>query len=53
MPNPITGGEAEPIDEIGISVQVAQVSYVILIAIAIIRQKQMMKINHRTAADIV
>ena len=51
LPNPITGGEAEPIEEIGISVQLSQISYIVLIAIAIIRQKQMMKIQHRTAAD--
>jgi hypothetical protein len=51
LPNPITGGEAEPIDEIGITVQMLQASYVALIATAIIRQKHMMKIDHRTAAD--
>jgi hypothetical protein len=51
LPNPITGGEAEPIDEIGITVQMLQASYIALIATAIIRQKHMMKIDHRTAAD--
>lgn len=51
VPNPITGGEAEPIDEIGITVQMLQASYITLIATAIIRQKHMMKIDHRTAAD--
>jgi hypothetical protein len=51
VPNPITGGEAEPIDEIGITVQILQASYIALIATAIIRQKHMMKIDHRTAAD--
>jgi hypothetical protein len=50
LPNPITG-EEEPIDEIGISVQVAQISYIVLIATATIRQKQMMKIDYGTAAD--
>jgi hypothetical protein len=50
LPNPITA-EGEPIDEIGISVQLSQISYIVLIAIATIRQKQMMKIDHRTAAD--
>jgi hypothetical protein len=51
MPNPITGGEAEPINEIGITVQLLQVSYIALIATAIIRQKHMMKIDPRMAAD--
>jgi hypothetical protein len=51
MPNPITEGKAEPIDGIGIMVQLLQISYIVLIAIAIIRQKQMMKIDHRTTAD--
>ncbi|MDQ3851601.1 MAG: hypothetical protein M3299_02075 [Thermoproteota archaeon] len=50
LPNPITGGEAEPIDEIGITVQILHASYIALIATAIIRQKHMMKIDHRTAA---
>ena len=51
LPNPITGGEAEPIDEIGITVQMLQASYIALIATAIIIQKNMMKIDHRKAAD--
>lgn len=51
LPNPITGGEAEPIDEIGITVQMLQASYVALIATAIIIQNHMMKIDYRTAAD--
>jgi hypothetical protein len=37
-------------DEIGISVQLSQISYIVLTAIATIRQKQMMKIDLRTAA---
>lgn len=51
LPNPITSGEAEPIDEIGITVQTLHVSYIALIATAIIKQKHMMKTDHRTAAD--
>jgi hypothetical protein len=51
LPNPITGGEVEPIDEIGIMVQLLQTSYIALTATAIIRQKQMMKIDRRKAAD--
>jgi hypothetical protein len=50
--NPITeGGEAEPITGIGIAVEVAQAAYIGLIVAAIVVQKQMMRIDHRRAAD--
>lgn len=48
MPNPITG-EAEPINAIGLAVEVLQGTYIGLMAIIIVRQKQMMKIHRKRA----
>jgi hypothetical protein len=53
IPNPISGGEAEPIDRIGIIVQVAQISYILLITAAISRQRPWLKADSSSAADAV
>ena len=50
--NPITeGGQAEPIGAIDIPVQIAQAAYIGLVMAAIVIQKQMMRIDHKEAAD--
>jgi hypothetical protein len=50
--NPITeGGQAEPIAAIDIAVEIAQAAYIGLVTAAIVIQKQMMRIDHKEAAD--
>lgn len=52
MPNPITeNGEAEPITEIGIVVELLQAAYIGLILAAIVKTRYTTKIDRRTATD--
>lgn len=50
FPNPITGGQALPVNEIGIAVEAVQSAFIGILAAIIVRTKKMRQIGEKTAS---
>lgn len=50
FPNPITGGQALPVNEIGIAVEAVQSAFIGILAAIIFRAKEMKHLGEKTAA---
>jgi len=51
MPNPITGGQALPVNEIGVAVEGIQSAFITLVATIVVRERKMKELSRRTAAE--
>jgi hypothetical protein len=49
FPNPITGGQALPVNEIGVAVEVVQSAFIGILAAILVRRKKMKQIGEKTA----
>jgi hypothetical protein len=50
FPNPITGGQALPVNEIGIAVEVVQSAFIGILVAILVRGNRMKQIGEKTAA---
>lgn len=53
FPNPITGGQALPVNEIGIAVEVVQSAFIGILAAVIVSARSMRQIGEKTAVESI